>query len=397
MMTDRQLFFRHLGQTSPEPPALEFIRAEGIFLFDKAGRAFYDMTSGFSVSNIGHCHPKVVEAVQQQAAKYMHQTVYGEFVQNPQTQLALKLVNLLPAQLDCVYFVNSGSEAIEGAMKLAKRHTGRPNIVSFINAYHGSTQGSLSMLGNETMKQAFRPLIPGIRQIEFNNFGQLEQIDSSCAAVFVEPVQTEAGVILPDEGFLEAVRQRCNETGALLVFDEIQTGFGRCGSMFVFEQYHVIPDILCLAKAMGGGMPIGAFIAPSQLMNKLSFDPVLGHITTFGGHPVSAAAAVAAIDVISSEGLLEGIDEKTGIFIDAIKNHPLVNEIRHKGLMIAFDTDNESTALKALGCLLDNGLISDRFLFRPQALRIAPPLISSVEDCKTMAQLLVDALNKVNS
>jgi acetylornithine/succinyldiaminopimelate/putrescine aminotransferase len=325
----------------------------------------------------------------------MHQTVYGEFVQSPQTQLAKKLVGLLPAHLDCVYFVNSGAEAIEGAMKLAKRHTGRHQIATFKNAYHGSTQGALSLLGDERMKQAFRPLIPGILQLSFNCFDDLELITDQCAAVFVEPIQTEAGFILPENGFLLALRQRCTETGALLVFDEIQVGFGRCGSLFAFEHFEVEPDILCIAKAFGGGMPLGAFVAPSQVLNKLSFDPVLGHITTFGGHPVSCAAALATLELYGNDQLFSSQTAKAQLFIEVLKANPLVGEIRHKGLFVSFDLPSEAHSLKLLEIMLEHKLISERFLFRPQAVRIAPPLVSTFEECQLMANLVYQSLNEL--
>lgn len=394
-MTDREVFFRHLGQTSPEPPALAFTHAKGICLFDAQGQAYYDLTSGFSVSNLGHGHPDIVEAVQNQAAAYMHQTVYGEFVQSPQTRLAKRLVDMLPAHLNCVYLVNSGAEAIEGAMKLAKRHTGRHQLCSFKNAYHGSTQGALSLLGDERMKQAFRPLLPGIIQLRFNCIDDLELITEHCAAVVVEPIQTEAGFILPQDGFLLALRQRCNQTGTLLVFDEIQVGFGRCGALFAFEHFQVEPDILCIAKAFGGGMPIGAFVAPAQVLNKLSFDPVLGHITTFGGHPVSAAASLAALELYGNYQLLSTQTAKAQLFIEVLKANPLVGEIRHMGLFVSFDLPSEAHALKLLEIMLKHKLISERFLFRPQAVRIAPPLVSTFDECQLMANLVNQSLNEL--
>ncbi|MBE0637933.1 MAG: aspartate aminotransferase family protein, partial [Bacteroidales bacterium] len=301
MLTSRQLFFGHLALPSQFPMGLEIVRAEGIYLYAPDGKQYIDLVSGVCVNNLGHCHPAVVEAVKNQLDNYMHLMVYGEFIQSPQVKLAKKLADLLPSPLNSVYLVNSGSEAVDGALKLAKRFTGRTEMVSFQNSYHGGTHGALSMLGNETLKSAYRPLLPDVRHLRYNDFEQLNLITELTACVLAEPVQAEAGVILPQDNFLTALRKRCTEMGALLIFDEIQTGFGRTGKLFCFEHYGVIPDILCLAKGMGGGMPIGAFIADRQVMLSLTTNPEFGHITTFGGHPVCAAAALANLEVLTGE------------------------------------------------------------------------------------------------
>jgi acetylornithine/succinyldiaminopimelate/putrescine aminotransferase len=323
-LTNRQLFLNHLGLPAVDEEALEIVKAEGIFLYTDQNERYIDLVSGVSVSNIGHLHPKVVEAVKRQTETYMHLMVYGKYIQSPQVQFAKLLTDQLPESLDSVFFVNSGSEAIEGALKLAKRLTGRTEIVAFKNAYHGSTHGALSVLGNEEMKYAFRPLLPDIRFLNFNHFEELEQITERSACVIVEPVQAEAGIILPEKGYLDALQQKCNETGTLLIFDEVQMGFGRTGRLFAFEKYRVVPDIFCIAKGMGGGMPIGAFVSSKENMSRLTFNPALGHITTFGGHPVSAAAALASLQVILQENLPEKAEEKGRKIKTAIEDHPAV-------------------------------------------------------------------------
>jgi len=305
MFTNRQLFLRHLGQTSPDPMLLEIVRAEGVYMYGKDGRKYIDLISGVSVSNTGHRHPAIVKAVKAQLDNYMHLMVYGEMIQSPQVRYAHRITSLLPESLNSCFFVNSGSEAVEGAMKLSKRYTGRNRIIYFRNAYHGSTQGALSIQGSELYRNAFRPLLPDTLQIDFNDEEALRHIDPATACVIAEPVQAEAGVIHPENDFLKKVRKRCDETGALLVFDEVQTGFGRTGSLFAMERFGVTPDILILAKALGGGMPLGAFIASSDIMSSLTSEPALGHITTFGGHPVCCAAGLASLDVILDENLTE--------------------------------------------------------------------------------------------
>ena len=396
MLSKRQLFLNHVAQTSDSPLMLEVEKAEGVYLFGPNGEKHFDLISGVSVSNVGHSHPKVVDAVKQQVDKYMHLMVYGEFIQNPQVQLATKLASLLPKSLDSVYFLNSGSEAIEGAMKLAKRYTGRTEIISFKNAYHGSTQGSLSIMGGEMFKQAFRPLLPDVRHLEYNNIEQLSQITSKTACVIVEPIQGEAGVVLPKDNYLNQLRERCTKVGALLVFDEIQTGLGRTGKMFAFENFNVSPDILVLAKALGGGMPLGAFIASKEIMWSLTNNPVLGHITTFGGHPVSCTAALASINVIIDENLIDTVSKKEKIFRDILEKHPLVKEVRSKGLLMAVELGSFDKMIKLVKFGVEKGFITDWFLFCDTSFRISPPLTITDEECRLAAELIVKGLNEIN-
>jgi len=396
MLSRRQLFLNHVAQTSDSPLMLEVERAEGVYLLGPNGEKHFDLISGVSVSNVGHSHPKVVDAVKQQVDKYMHLMVYGEFIQNPQVQLATKLASLLPKSLNSVFFLNSGSEAIEGAMKLAKRYTGRTEIISFKNAYHGSTQGSLSIMGGDKFKQAFRPLLPDIRHLDYNNAEQLNQITSKTACVIVEPIQGEAGVVLPKDNFLSQLRERCSKVGALLVFDEIQTGLGRTGKMFAFENYNVTPDILVLAKALGGGMPLGAFIASKEIMWSLTNNPVLGHITTFGGHPVSCTAALASINVIIDENLVDSVNKKEKIFREILEKHPLVKEVRSKGLLIAVELGSFDKMLDLVKFGVKNGFITDWFLFCDTSFRISPPLTITEEECRLAAELIVKGLDEIN-
>ncbi len=395
MLSKRQLFLNHVAQTSDSPLMLEVERAEGVYLFGPNGEKHFDLISGVSVSNVGHSHPKVVDAVKQQVDKYMHLMVYGEFIQNPQVQLATKLASLLPKSLDSVYFLNSGSEAIEGAMKLAKRYTGRTEIISFKNAYHGSTQGSLSIMGGEVFKQAFRPLLPDVRHLDYNNIEQLSQITSKTACVIVEPIQGEAGVVLPKDNFLSQLRERCSKVGAMLVFDEIQTGLGRTGKMFAFENFNVTPDILVLAKALGGGMPLGAFIASKEIMWSLTNNPVLGHITTFGGHPVSCTAALASINVIIDENLIDTVSKKEKIFREILEKHPLVKEVRSKGLLMALELGSFDKMIKLVKFGVEKGFITDWFLFCDTSFRISPPLTITDEECRLAAELIVKGLDEI--
>lgn len=396
MLSKRQLFLNHVAQTSDSPLMLEVERAEGVYLFGPNGEKHFDLISGVSVSNVGHSHPKVVDAVKQQVDKYMHLMVYGEFIQNPQVQLATKLASLLPKSLDSVYFLNSGSEAIEGAMKLAKRYTGRTEIISFNNAYHGSTQGSLSIMGGEVLKQAFRPLLPDVRHLDYNNTEQLNHITSKTACVIVEPIQGEAGVVLPKNIFFSLLRERCTQVGALLVFDEIQTGLGRTGKMFAFEHFNVVPDILVLAKALGGGMPLGAFIASKEIMWSLTNNPVLGHITTFGGHPVSCAAALSSINVILDEKLIDSVSKKEKIFREILEKHPLVKEVRSKGLLMAIELGSFDKMMKLVKFGVEKGFITDWFLFCDTSFRISPPLTITEEECRLAAELIVKGLDEIN-
>jgi acetylornithine/succinyldiaminopimelate/putrescine aminotransferase len=394
-ITNRQLYYQHLATPAFVPEALEFVKSNGIYLITDENEKYVDLVSGVSVSNVGHRHPKVVEAIKKQVDTYMHLMVYGEFIQSPQVQLAGLLSKYLPEHLNSVFFVNSGSEANEGAMKLAKRVTGRSEIIAFKNAYHGGTHGALSILGNEEMKYAFRPLLPDIKFLNFNNENEILKITNKTAAVVIESIQAEAGIILPNKGYLKAVRNRCDEVGALLILDDIQMGFGRTGKLFSFENYDYEPHIITLAKGMGGGMPIGAFVASKEMMDALQSKPTLGHITTFGGHPVSCAAAMASLQVITEENLSEKANEKGEIFANALKNHPLVKEVRQQGLMLAIDLGSEELGSKAMEVLWKNKLIVDQFLFNRTSFRIAPPLTISTEEIENICEVLVESLDGI--
>ncbi len=394
MITERQLFYNYVAQTSEEPIALEIEKAEGIYLYDKNGKKYIDLISGVSVSNLGHRHKNVLKAVNEQLEKYMHLMVYGEYIQSPQVKFAELLVKQLPENLNNVYFVNSGSEANEGALKLAKRYTKRSEVVAFKNAYHGSTHGVLSVLGDEYFKQAFRPLVPGTKFIEFNNVDDLQKITTKTACVIVEPVQAEAGIIVPADNFLQKLRQRCDETGTLLIFDEIQTGFGRTGNLFAFNTYNVVPDIFTIAKGMGGGMPIGAFVANKELMSVFKDNPVLGHITTFGGHPVSASAAYANLKTLLDEKIIEQVNAKGELFKKYLK-HDKIKSIRGVGLFLAVELENYSELRKFLDISINKGVVFDWFIFNDNHFRIAPPLIISDEEIKQTCDLLIQALNEL--
>jgi acetylornithine/succinyldiaminopimelate/putrescine aminotransferase len=398
MLTNRQLFLLHLGQTSPEPLMLEIEKAEGVKMFDTAGRIFIDLISGVSVSNTGHRHPKVVEAVKSQADQYLHLMVYGEIIQNPQVKYAERLAGLLPGSLESVYFVNSGSEAVEGALKLAKKYTGRTKIIYFRNAYHGSTHGALSVQGSEVFRNAFRPLLPDTVQVSFNDFRVPELIDDHTACVLVEPIQAEAGVIMPEPGFLEALRENCTRHGALLILDEVQTGFGRTGSLFAIHKFGISPDILVLAKALGGGMPLGAFISSGEIMSSLVNNPHLGHITTFGGHPVCCAAGLASLEVIMEEKLAESCSSKSDLFKNELK-HRLIRKVRGEGLLLAVQLETPQHVGYVIAHAPEFGIILDYFLFCNDAFRIAPPLIITSdeirESCSRLLLLLDEAEKKV--
>ena len=365
-----------------------------MYLYDRSGKAYLDLISGISVSNLGHSHPDVVEAVRAQAGQYMHVMVYGEFVQSPQVQLAAMLVSLLPPSLDNVYFVNSGAEAVEGALKLGKRFTGRSEIISFRNAYHGSTQGALSVTGGEWLKQPYRPLLPEIRLLEYGDLAELEMITERTACVIIEPVQGEGGVIVPPEGYLARLREKCSREGALLIFDEIQTGCGRTGSLFAFEQSGVIPDILLLAKAFGGGMPLGAFIASKEIMGVLQQNPALGHITTFGGHPVSCAAGLAAMKVLREEKLWETVPAKEQLFRENLV-HTAIREVRSSGLLIAVELGSPAMVKQVISHCIAQGVLTDWFLFRDTALRIAPPLIISEAEIRQACRVVTEGIEGV--
>jgi acetylornithine/succinyldiaminopimelate/putrescine aminotransferase len=374
---------------------LEIVRAEGVYMYGPAGEKYMDLISGVSVSNTGHSHPKVIQAVKDQVDTYMHLMVYGELIQAPQVKYAERLTALLPPGLDSCYFVNSGSEAVEGALKLAKRFTGRSRIVSFRNSYHGSTHGALSIQGSEQYRNAFRPLLPDTFQIEFNNEESLSAVDYKTACVIIEPVQGEAGIIYPEKGYLEKLRERCTATGALLVFDEIQTGFGRTGFMFATDRFAVVPDIILLAKALGGGMPLGAFISSNEILSALVSEPPLGHITTFGGHPVCCAAGLASLNVIIAENLAELCNSKSVLFKNNLK-HPLVEEVRGEGLLLAVQLKDTEYVKYAITNAPRYGLILDYFLFCNNAFRIAPPLTISNDEiiyaCTKLLELLDDTV-----
>lgn len=394
MVSQRQLFFQHLAQTSPQPMALEIATADGIYLTDISGKRYIDLVSGVCTSNVGHGNKTVIEAVKSQSEKYMHLMVYGEFIQSPQTCYAEALTRSLPEGLDSVYFVNSGSEAIEGAIKLAKRFTRRFEVVSFINAYHGSTQGALSAMGNELLKKPFRPLIPGHTFISYNKPGQLKAISEKTACVIVEPIQAEAGVVVPDDDFLQQLYQQCIDKAALLIFDEIQTGFGRTGSLFAMAHWNVTPHIVTLAKSLGGGMPLGAFIASKEIMSCLSVNPALGHITTFGGHPVCCAAGLAAFEYLKKKKLAEQAGPKGLLFKQLLVNKT-IKEIRGKGLLMAVDLGCADKVTRVIQLALEKGIILDYFLFCNTAFRIAPPLIITEEEIHHCCNLLNEILTQV--
>lgn len=399
MLTNRQLFLQYLGQTSPSPMMLEIVRAEGVFMYGPSGEKYLDLISGVSVSNIGHHHPAVVRAVKDQADAYMHLMVYGEIIQSPQVSYAEYLSHFLPPSLQCTYFVNSGSEAVEGALKLAKRYTGRSKIISFKNSYHGSTHGALSIQGSEFYRNAFRPLLPDTFQAEFNNPESLDIIDEHTACVIIEPIQGEGGVITPENGFLDLVREKCSRTKALLIFDEIQTGFGRTGTMFAIDRYKVIPDILLLAKALGGGMPLGAFISSGEIMSALVSSPPLGHITTFGGHPVCCAAGLAAMKVLTDANLAGSCDDKSLLF-KKLLIHDLIREVRGEGLLLAVGLPDPGYVRYVIAAAPRFGLVLDYFLFCESAFRIAPPLVINEDEirwaCSRLLQLLDEARQNVS-
>ena len=394
MISQRQLFLNHLAQTSEMPLGIEVVKASGMYLEDSEGKKYMDLIAGIGVSALGHCHPKVVSAIVNQSQKYLHTLVYGEYVLSPQIELASFISKLLPDPLDTVYFVNSGSEATEGAMKLAKRFTGRPNIVACKNAYHGSTQGAASLMNPKDFTGPFHPLLSGIRHISYNCEVCLDKIDQSTACVIIETVQGEAGVKLPRPGYLRSLRKRCSEVGALLVLDEIQCGFGRTGTFFAFEQFDIVPDILLLAKGMGGGMPIGAFIASNTIMRSLSQNPPLGHITTFGGHPVSCAASLATAQYLVQGSLIEEVKPKANRFKELLV-HPAILEVRNCGLMMAVELENFEIVQKVIQYCLNNGLVTDWFLFNNRSLRIAPPLIIQEEQIEKSCSVIIKGLSSI--
>ncbi len=392
----RKQFLEHIGQTSPSPIMIEVARASGSCFYTPEGKRYYDLVAGVSVSNVGHCNPAVVEAVQRQAADYMHVMVYGELIETPQVEYATLLAKLLPGDLSSIYFVSSGAEAVEGALKLAKRYTARTEMISMRRAYHGSTHGAMSMMGSpegEEWKGAFRPLLPDTKAIEFNDFEALSQITTRTACVLCEAVQGEAGVRLPEKGYLEALRKRCTEVGALLIFDEIQTGMGRTGEMFAATKYGVTPDIMTLAKAFGGGMPLGAFVASSEIMSTLQSNPVLGHITTFGGHPVCCAAGLAALNYLLDNDIVSQVEAKGAAFEEALKGHSTVLSIRRSGLLMAIELGEAEKLYSLMEIFKEKGIMSDWFLFCDTAFRISPPLTISFEEIEECCQLITESLD----
>ncbi len=392
-ISQRSLFLDYLAQTSEAPLMLEIKSAEGIYLKGKDGKKYIDLISGIGVSNVGHRHPYVLRAIRKQLKNYLHVMVYGEYVQSPQVNLAKRLVATLPAGLDNVYLVNSGAEAIEGALKLAKRYTGRTEMISCYNSYHGSTHGALSMNGSEYFKNAYRPLLPDIKHIRFNEITDLENITEKTACVLIETVQGEAGVRVPTKEYLQKLRQKCTETGALLILDEIQAGFGRTGKFWAFEHFGIVPDILVCAKGMGGGMPIGAFISSKKIMFVLTHHPVLGHITTFGGHPVSCAASLATIRIILRQKLHEKVAEKEQLFREMLI-HPRIKEIRSLGLMMALQFENFAEVKSIIDKAISYGVITDWFLYCDSALRIAPPLTINKSQIRDVCGILLKAMSR---
>lgn len=396
MLSNRQLFLMHNAQTTEMPLLLEIERASGVYLYGPNGEKYMDLISGIGVNNIGHCHPKVVEAIKKQAELYLHTMVYGEYVQAPQVAFAKLLTSQLPSNLDSVYLLNSGAEAIEGAMKLAKRVSGRSKIVACKNSYHGSSHGALSIMGNEEYKQAYRPLIPGIEFIRFGEIDDLHTITNEHAAIFIETIQGEAGIRTASAEYWNALRNRCTETGCLLILDEIQTGFGRTGKMFGFQHYNIVPDILVLAKGMGGGMPIGAFVSSSEKMHSLTHNPILGHISTFGGHPVSCAAALASLNVLLEENIVDKVEQKAALF-KSLLVHPEIKEIRGKGLMFSLQLKSFEFNKAVIDKCIENGVIVDWFLHCSDAMRIAAPLIITEDEIKHACKVILEALDSIKN
>lgn len=393
-MSEKEDFLKYQGQTNQSPYLINVDSADGIYIFDINGKAYMDMIAGVSVSNIGHNHPKVINAIHEQVDKHLHVMVYGEFIQKASLELSKKLVDLLPKELNCVYSVNSGTEANEAALKLAKRVTGRIELISFKGSYHGSTHGSMSVSANESKKEPFRPLIPGIKFLEYNNIADLQQITSKTAGVIIETIQGDAGVRVPSRDFMQQLRKRCNETGAQLIFDEIQCGMGRAGKLFAFQHFDVTPDILTLGKALGGGMPIGALISSYEKMYEFTYSPILGHITTFGGHPVVAASANAFLDVITTEVDFNEVERLGQLLEDLLKDEPEIKEIRRIGMMFAFDMESFERVEKVVKRCLEDGLISFWFLSHPYSFRLSPPLTISEKEIISAGKIIKNAIQE---
>ncbi|MFI3331248.1 MAG: aspartate aminotransferase family protein [Rikenellaceae bacterium] len=389
----RKQFLAHVGQTSPSPMMIEVERSEGVYFYTPENKAYFDLISGVSVSNVGHSNPCVTQAVKDQVDKYMHIMVYGEMIEAPQVQYAKMICDAMPEGLDSVYFASAGGESIDIALKLAKRVTSRTEIISCLNAYHGSTHGALSVMGGEEYKTSFRPLLPDVRQIRYNNFEDLELITSRTACFLVEPVQGEAGVVLPAKGYLEAARERCDKTGTLLIFDEVQMGFGRTGAMFACQKFSITPDVIVLAKALGGGMPLGAVVSSRERLNKFTSDPVLGHISTFGGHPVCCAAGMASMKYIMDNNLLENAEAMGAKFESLLKNHSRVKEIRRVGLLLAVELGSSDKMFAMMEMFAGRGILSDWFLFCDTAFRISPPLIISKDEVEACCEIILACLD----
>jgi acetylornithine/N-succinyldiaminopimelate aminotransferase len=395
MSSLKNSFFRHVAQTSPEPDGFEVVRGDGIYLLDCEGKYFIDCISGIAVSTLGHNHPRIISAIQQQLTIHLHTHVYGEHIIEPQVRLAEKLASTLPTNLSTTYFVNSGAEAVEGALKLAKKYTGRYEVISCKNAYHGSTAGADSLRSDSEHTASSRPLVPGIKHIRFNLLEDLETINDHTACVIIEPIQGEAGVIVPTKGYLAAVRKRCNETGSLLIFDEIQTGMGRSGDLWAFEEKNVIPDILLLAKGFGGGLPLGAFISSEKIMHALSDDPPLGHMTTFGGNALCCAASLEALNIITENKLYLNAKKQGNAFISTLSLHPAVKEVRGRGLMLAIELHDPSQLKPSIKACREQGLLVDWFLFNDRSIRVAPPLILTDTETKSICEKFIAALDSL--
>ena len=394
----RKQFLQHVGQTSPSPMLIEVARAEGSFFYTPEGKRYFDLVAGVSVSNVGHANPEVVRAVQEQAAQYMHVMVYGEMVERPQVEYARRITELLPGDIDCLYFVNSGAEAVEVALKLAKRYTGRTELISMRRAYHGSTHGAMSMMGapeGEEWKAEFRPLLPDVKSINFNSFEDLQKITSRTAGVLCEVVQGEAGVRLPNPEWLKALRERCTEVGALLIFDEIQTGMGRTGAMFASTKYGITPDVVCLAKAFGGGMPLGGVASKKHILDSFTHNPCLGHITTFGGHPVCCAAGLAALNYLCDNNIVEQVEAKGAMFERLLESHHRILEIRRSGLLLALELGKPEYLYRLMEIFKEVGIMSDWFLYCDTAFRISPPLTISEAEIEECSALIREALDRL--
>ena len=395
MNFSEEIFLNNIAQTSPFPFLISIEKAEGIYLYSPDGKRYTDLISGIAVSAVGHRHPDVLAAIKDQLDKHLHVMVFGEYIQSSSNLLAAKLTGFLPKNLNCCYFVNSGTEANEGALKLAKRVTGRTELISFRKSYHGSTHGSLSVSGNEVKKAAFRPLLPDVRFLEFNKSSDLKNITERSACVIAETIQGDAGVRIPSRNYMKELRQRCSDTGTILILDEIQSGMGRTGKLFAFEHFDIVPDVLTVAKAFGGGLPIGAFISDRAMMQSFTHDPILGHITTFGGNPVCCASALATLNIITDQNLLNDVERKGKLF-EQLLRHPHIKEIRRIGLMFAVDFDSAERVSAIVNYAKEKGVICYWFLSHPYSFRIAPPLIITDEQIHESCQVILEAINNTS-